>query len=107
MILGSNGQNIYPEEIESLLNEFPYVVESLVVMRNGLLHALIYPDREKAKANELSEEGLKELMRERLKQVNLLLPSYSKIADVELRQESFEKTPKQSIKRYLYQEEEN
>ncbi|MDR2470300.1 MAG: AMP-binding protein [Tannerella sp.] len=106
MILGSNGQNIYPEEIESLLNEFPCVVESLVTMRNGLLHALIYPDWEKAKANEMSEEGLTYAIREHLKQVNLRLPSYSKIADIELQRESFEKTPKQSIKRFLYQEKE-
>lgn len=104
MILSSNGQNIYPEEIESLLNELPYVSESLIVTRKDLLHALIYPQLEKAKENGLSDDDLTNLIREGLKQLNQRLPGYSKIADFELRREVFEKTPKQSIKRFLYQE---
>jgi long-chain acyl-CoA synthetase len=104
MILGSNGQNIYPEEIESLLNELPYVSESLVVKRKDLLFALVYPEWEKAKDDGLSDDDLTNVLREELKQVNRRLPGYSKIADFELRREAFEKTPKQSIKRFLYQD---
>ncbi|MDR1676284.1 MAG: AMP-binding protein [Tannerella sp.] len=104
MILGSNGQNIYPEEIESLLNELPYVFESLVIRRKDHLHALVFPEWEKAKDGGLSDDDLTGLMREDLKQLNQRLPVYSKIADFELRREGFEKTPKQSIKRFLYQD---
>jgi long-chain acyl-CoA synthetase len=104
MILSSNGQNIYPEEIESLLNELPYVSESLIVTRKDLLHALVCPEWEKAKENELSDGELTDVIRENMRQLNRRLPGYSKIADFELRREAFEKTPKQSIKRFLYQE---
>ncbi|MDR2138696.1 MAG: AMP-binding protein [Tannerella sp.] len=105
MILSSNGQNIYPEEIESLLNELPYVSESLVVMNKGLLYALVCPEWEKAAHNGLSDDDLTNLLREDLKQVNRQLPGYSRLADVKLLRQAFEKTPKQSIKRFLYQEE--
>ncbi|MDR3261437.1 MAG: AMP-binding protein [Tannerella sp.] len=105
MILSSNGQNIYPEEIESLLNELPYVSESLVVTRNEQLLALVYPEWEKAKESNLSAGDLQAVMQENLTHLNRRIPAYCKIANVELRQEIFEKTPKQSIKRYLYQQE--
>ncbi|MDR1335514.1 MAG: AMP-binding protein [Tannerella sp.] len=104
MILGSNGQNIYPEEIESLLNELPCIAESLVVTRKDLLHALVCPEWEKAKASGLSDDDLTNLVREHVEQLNRRLPVYSKIAGFELRRDAFEKTPKQSIKRFLYSE---
>ncbi|MDR3194252.1 MAG: AMP-binding protein [Tannerella sp.] len=105
MILGSNGQNIYPEEIESLLNELPYVAESLIVTRKALIHALICPDLEKAEKNDLSEEKLTDIMQHNLHHLNQRLPVYSKVSGFELCRERFEKTPKLSIKRFLYQQE--
>ncbi len=103
MILGPSGQNIYPEEIEHAVNNLPYVSESLVVDRNGSLTALIYPDYEAALKDGLANSALEELMRQNIKQVNSDLPAYSQISDIRLMQEEFEKTPKRSIKRYLYQ----
>lgn len=103
MILGPSGQNIYPEEIEHTVNNLPYVSESLVVDRNGNLTALIYPDYEAALKDGLANSALEELMRQNIKQVNSDLPVYSQISDIRLMQEEFEKTPKRSIKRYLYQ----
>lgn len=103
MILGPSGQNIYPEEIEHAVNNLPYVSESLVVERGGKLVALIYPDYEAALKDGLSNTALEDLMRQNIKQVNADLPAYSQIADITLLQEEFEKTPKRSIKRYLYQ----
>ena len=103
MILGPSGQNIYPEEIEHAVNNLPYVSESLVVDRNGSLTALIYPDYEAALKDGLANSALEELMRQNIKQVNTDLPAYSQISDIRLMQEEFEKTPKRSIKRYLYQ----
>lgn len=103
MILGPSGQNIYPEEIEHAVNNQPYVSESLVVERGGKLVALIYPDYEAALKDGLSNTALEDLMRQNIKQVNADLPAYSQIADITLLQEEFEKTPKRSIKRYLYQ----
>lgn len=103
MILGPSGQNIYPEEIEHAVNNLPYVSESLVVDRNGNLTALIYPDYEAALKDGLANSALEELMRQNIKQVNTDLPAYSQISDIRLMQEEFEKTPKRSIKRYLYQ----
>lgn len=103
MILGPSGQNIYPEEIEHAVNNMPYVSESLVVERGGKLVALIYPDYEAALKDGLSNTALEDLMRQNIKQVNADLPAYSQIADLTLLQEEFEKTPKRSIKRYLYQ----
>lgn len=103
MILGPNGQNIYPEEIEDRLNAMPYVSESLVIERDGKLTALVYPDYEQAKKDMLSTESLKRIMDENRKQLNHLLPGYSQIARLNIRETEFEKTPKRSIKRYLYQ----
>ena len=104
MILSSNGQNIYPEEIESVLNNLPYVGESLIVSYGDKLAALIYPDNELVAKNGLTDEELNAVMKENLTTLNEHIPKYCKIEEFRLRTEAFEKTPKQSIKRYLYQE---
>ena len=96
MILGASGQNIYPEEIEDKVNSLEGVAESVVVDRQGKLVALIYPEENKDKA------ALDALMKANLAAVNKLLPSYSQIASFELVEQEFEKTPKKSIKRFLY-----
>lgn len=103
MILGPSGQNIYPEEVESILNNMPYVVESLVVEDKGLLIALIYPDFDQASEEGLSHEQLLEKLQEGIQLANIELPNYCKLAGVEIVPEEFEKTPKRSIKRYIYQ----
>ncbi|MCK9625321.1 MAG: AMP-binding protein [Bacteroidales bacterium] len=103
MILGPSGQNIYPEEIESSLNNLPYVVESLVIEDNDMLNALIYPDYEQMEDEGLNRDQLLEKLNEGIQLTNLELPNYCKIAKVEIFPEEFEKTPKRSIKRYLYQ----
>lgn len=103
LILGPSGQNIYPEEIEDILNVQPYVAESLIIEREGKLVALIYPDFEAMKQNKISPDSLPKLMTETRKQVNHQLPAYSQIAHILIHNEEFEKTPKRSIKRFLYQ----
>ncbi len=103
MILGPSGQNIYPEEVESILNNMPYVVESLVVEDKGLLIALIYPDFDQVSEEGLSHEQLLEKLQEGIQLANIELPNYCKLAGVEIVPEEFEKTPKRSIKRYIYQ----
>lgn len=103
MILGSSGQNIYPEEIESVINNMPYVIESLVIEEKDQLVALIYPDFELAQKEGITEEGLEKRMEEMRLSINEELPNYCKIYKVRLFPEEFEKTPKRSIKRYLYQ----
>jgi long-chain acyl-CoA synthetase len=107
MILSSNGQNIYPEAIEDLLNNMPYVSESLIVFQEDRLVALIYPDLEKIEQDKIEDQKLKSLMQENLDELNRKLPLYSKISSFKLYSEEFEKTPKRSIKRYLYQPVEN
>lgn len=103
MILGPSGQNIYPEEIEDALNNLPYVVESLVIDDGGRIVALVYPDYAKAKEEGLSNEALEAKMKENVQIANSQLPVYCKISAVRMQTEEFEKTPKKSIKRYLYQ----
>ncbi len=103
MILGPSGQNIYPEEIEMQLNAMPYIGESLIVERNGKLVALIYPDIENAKRQNMSDSDLANAMKQNVATLNSNLPAYSQIADYKIMSEEFEKTPKRSIKRYLYQ----
>lgn len=103
MILGPSGQNIYPEEIEDALNNLPYVVESLVIDDGGRIVALVYPDYAKAKEDGLSNEALEAKMKENVQIANSQLPVYCKISAVRMQTEEFEKTPKKSIKRYLYQ----
>ncbi|KGF47305.1 AMP-binding protein [Prevotella disiens] len=102
MLLGSNGQNIYPEEIEDKLNSMPLVSECLVVQREEKLIGLVFPDLEEAKELGLNDADLRNLMDESKKQLNEIMPAYYKLADIEIMEEEFVKTPKRSIKRYLY-----
>ena len=102
MILTDSGQNIYPEEIEDKINNLNYVVESIVVERNKQLVALVVPDRKKAEEDGLDEQALIQLMEENRAAVNLQTPAYSKVVKFELMNEPFQKTPKMSIKRFLY-----
>jgi long-chain acyl-CoA synthetase len=104
MILGPSGKNIYPEEIESEINNCMYIQESLVVERSEKLVALVYPEQEKFKVMHKDKEKLQELLNSYLKRLNKKLPSHVKIARFEIMDEEFEKTPKKSLKRYLYQE---
>ncbi|MCM1377775.1 MAG: AMP-binding protein [Clostridium sp.] len=103
MILGPSGQNIYPEEIEAILNGLPYVGESLIIDKGGKLVALVYPDVEAEAVQGLSEEDLAKQMDQNLATLNAEMPTYSKISAIEIMAEEFEKTPKRSIKRFLYQ----
>ena len=102
MILTASGQNIYPEEIEDMINRLPYVVESLVVGRNHALVALVVADYDAAKAAGLSVEEAQSLIDKEVQALNAKLPSYSQIGRCEVRHEPFEKTPKLSIKRFMY-----
>ena len=102
MLLSSNGQNIYPEEIEDQLNSLPMVMESVVVQRGDKLAALVHPDFEEAKTMGLSTDDLQKLMEENRTTINAELPAYSKITEIEIHEDEFEKTPKKSIKKYLY-----
>ncbi len=103
MILGPSGQNIYPEELEAVINNYMYVIESLVVEDNGGLTALIYPDYRQAGLDGMSRADLEGFMRSALPEINRQLPNYAQIKKIELMPEDFERTPKKSIKRYLYQ----
>ena len=103
MILGPSGQNIYPEEIESSINNMPYVVDSLVIDDGGTLTALIYPDFDLAEKDGMSLEILERTLNDQIKLVNMEQPNYCQIKRIEVLPEDFERTPKRSIKRYLYQ----
>ena len=103
MILTASGQNVYPEEIEDKLNSVPYVIESLAVGRKNSIIALLVVDWAAAKAAGISESDLKVQLREDVMKLNEQLPAYSRINDCDFRSEPFEKTPKQSIKRFMYQ----
>lgn len=103
MILGPSGQNIYPEEIEQVVNEQPYVVESVVIEENGRIIALIYPDYDTAKSDGLEGDALAAHIKKSIAAANNSLPTFSRVADIRLREQEFEKTPKRSIKRFLYQ----
>ena len=102
MILSANGQNIYPEEIESKLNNMPFVMESLVIDNNGKLVALVCPDYEAVDAEGLDQNGLEQVMEENRKMLNSMGAAYENVARIQLYPHEFEKTPKKSIKRYLY-----
>lgn len=102
MILSANGQNIYPEEIEAKLNNMPYVGESLVVDRNGHLTALVYPDPESVKTDRLSTRDIEAIMAQNKRDLNALVAPYEQIAEIEIMPEEFAKTPKRSIKRFMY-----
>lgn len=103
MILGANGQNIYPEELEAVINNVTYVVESLVVEENGGLTALIYPDYHQAELDGMDKDALEKRILDGLPDINRLLPAYASIRKIEFMPEDFERTPKRNIKRYLYQ----
>ena len=105
MILSGSGQNIYPEEIEERLNNLYMVAESLVIENNGRLTALVVPDYELANAEGVKLDNLQEIMDENLKQLNTMVASYEKVANIVIHREEFVKTPKRSIKRYLYSAE--
>lgn len=104
MLLTSSGQNIYPEEIESKLNNMPYVSESLIVLQHDKLVALIYPDFDDAFAHGLQQTDIEKAMEANRNELNLLLPAYCQITKVKIHFEEFEKTAKKSIKRFMYQE---
>ncbi len=102
MLLGANGQNVYPEEIEDKLNSMPMVSECIIVQRGDKLAALVYPDMDEAKNMGFTQSDLENVMEQNRQQLNEQLPVYSKIQDFELQEREFMKTPKKSIKRYLY-----
>ena len=102
MLLGANGQNIYPEEIEDKLNSMPMIVESIIVQRENKLVALVYPDFDEAHNLNFSDKDLENIMEQNRNELNQQLPAYEKISEVEIYKEEFAKTPKKSIKRYLY-----
>lgn len=103
MLLGSNGQNVYPEEIEDKLNSMAMVSESLILQKGDELVALIHPDMEEARQMGFSDEDIYNVMNQNRLQLNKMLPSFCRISAVKLHPMEFEKTPKKSIKRYLYQ----
>lgn len=102
MILGASGQNIYPEEIEAKLNNMPFVMESLVIENHGRLYALVYPDYEAVDMEKLDQSQLEKVMEENRLALNSIVASYESVAKIKLYPNEFEKTPKKSIKRYLY-----
>ena len=102
MLLGASGQNIYPEEIEDKLNTLPYISESIVIQKGEKLYALIYPDFDEATKAGLDEEGINQAMEQNRKDLNAMVASYEQISGVRIYNEEFEKTPKRSIKRFLY-----
>ena len=104
MLLGSNGQNVYPEEIEDKLNSMSMVSECIVVQRGDKIVGLVYPDFDEAKEMGFSQSDLQEIMEQNRLELNNMLPSFCHLSTIELRDEEFAKTPKKSIKRYLYQE---
>ena len=103
MLLGPSGQNIFPEEIEDALNSLPLVNECIVVQRDQKLVALVHPDIETCAARNMSSEDVINLMNQNLQTLNESQPAYCKVSHIEIHDEEFEKTPKRSIKRYLYQ----
>ena len=103
MILGPSGQNIYPEEVETVINSQPYVVDSLVIEDNGGLTALIYPDFALGAKDGMPQDAFVKYMEGTLAELNKELPNYAKLKKIEVMSEDFERTPKKSIKRYLYQ----
>ena len=101
MLLSANGQNVYPEEIEAVINSMPCVAESLVIQKGEKFIALIYPDSDTLQAEGITDIPAK--MEELRKEINKIIPAYEHISEIQVMQEEFEKTPKKSIKRYLYQ----
>ena len=104
MLLGSNGQNVYPEEIEDKLNSMAYVNESLIVQKGDRLIGLVHPDYDEAKAMDFSDDDLMSIMEQNRLKLNEQLPPFCKISELRLHEDEFVKTPKKSIKRYLYKD---
>ena len=102
MLLSTNGQNIFPEEIEVVLNTLPLVAESLVVMRDGRIHAIIVPDAAEIDRMGYDAQTISAVMESNIARLNTLIPAYSAVNAFELRYEAFAKTPKGSIKRFMY-----
>lgn len=102
MLLGANGQNIYPEEIEDKLNNMPYVMESIVVQRDEKIVALVYPDMDACDKAGFTQQDIQHQMEQVRKEVNKMIASYEQINEIEIQAHEFEKTPKNSIKRYMY-----
>ena len=103
MLLGANGQNIYPEEIEDKLNSMALVSESIVIQKGDKLVGLVHPDYDEAKTMNLTNDDLQEVMEQNRQELNAVMPAYCKLSAIRIQEEEFEKTPKKSIKRYLYQ----
>ena len=102
MLLGANGQNIYPEEIEDKLNSLALVAESVVVQKGDKLIALVHPDYDEAQTLNLGTKELTDVMEQNRQELNTMIPAYSKVSEIRIHEEEFEKTPKKSIKRFLY-----
>ena len=103
MLLGPNGQNIYPEEIEDKLNSMAMVNESIVIQNDDKLVALVHPDMEEVNNLGFTDEDLENIMEQNRKELNMQIPSFAKVSRIKLHDQEFEKTAKKSIKRYLYQ----
>jgi long-chain acyl-CoA synthetase len=102
MLLGPSGQNIYPEEMEAKLSNYPFVLECVITVREGKMVAFVYPDPEMVEAEKLDENRIKDIMAENCRQVNRELPKFAQLSSIILVDKEFEKTPKRNIKRYLY-----
>jgi long-chain acyl-CoA synthetase len=105
MILGPSGKNIFPDEIEAIINNMDYIAESLVISEDNKLIGLIYPDYEKIKADNISEDRLLTILEETRKAINERIPNYMAVSKFRINPEEFVKTPKRSIKRFLYTKE--
>ena len=103
MLLGASGQNIYPEEIEDKLNSLPYVSECIVIQRDEKLYGLVHPDYDEVEKAGLDENGLRQAMEQNRNDLNMMVAGYEKLAGIKIFAEEFEKTPKRSIKRFLYE----
>jgi long-chain acyl-CoA synthetase len=101
-LLGANGQNIYPEEIEDKLSSLPYVTECVVIQKGDKLFGLVYADPDEVKKGGLSPSALEQQMEENRLELNNIVPIYARVHAIKLMPEEFEKTPKKSIKRFLY-----
>ena len=106
MLLGANGQNIYPEEIEDRLSSLPMVAECVVIQHGEKIYGLVYPDMEACEKQGMTHEAISDLMEDNRKKLNASLPAYEQLAGIKIMDKEFEKTPKKSIKRFLYMNEE-
>ncbi|MDE5949128.1 MAG: AMP-binding protein, partial [Prevotella sp.] len=102
MLLGANGQNVYPEEIEDKLNSMTMISESIIIQNGNKLVALVHPDYDEAQSMGFTNDDLLQIMEQNRKEINLTLPAYCKLSAIKIHEEEFAKTPKKSIKRYLY-----